>query len=70
MDAGTTARDMPDEDPISSLNGRPGSWDDDVILSSLRAPERDRRLQQINKQCGDTFNWAYDDTSVGLSKWL
>lgn len=48
----------------------PGFWNDDDILSSLRAPERDRRLEQINQQLGDTFNWAYDDTSVGLSNWL
>lgn len=47
-----------------------GFWNDDEILSSLRVPERDRRLEQINQQLGDTFNWAYDDTSVGLSKWL
>lgn len=48
----------------------PGFWNDDMILSSLRAPERDRRLEQIQQQLGDTFNWAYDDTSVGLSEWL
>lgn len=48
----------------------PGFWNDDEILSSLRAPERDRRLEQINQQLGETFNWAYDDSSVGLSEWL
>lgn len=48
----------------------PGFWNDDAILSSLRAPERDRRLEQINQQLGETFNWAYDDASVGLSEWL
>lgn len=48
----------------------PGFWSDDEILSSLRAPERDRRLEQINQRIGDTFNWAYDDSSVGLTKWL
>lgn len=48
----------------------PGFWSDDVILSSLRAPERDRRLEQINQKLGDTFNWAFDDVSVGLNKWL
>lgn len=48
----------------------PGFWNDDEILSSLRAPERDRRLEQIKQQLGDTFNWAYDDTSLGLSEWL
>lgn len=48
----------------------PDIWDDDVILSSLRAPERDRRLEQINQQLGNTFNWVYDDASVGLSEWL
>lgn len=47
-----------------------GFWNDDEILSSLHAPERDRRLEQINQRIGDTFNWAYDDSSVGLSKWL
>lgn len=48
----------------------PNFWDDDKILSSLRAPERDRRLEQINQKLGNTFNWVYDDTSVGLSEWL
>lgn len=48
----------------------PGFWNDDEILSSLRAPERDRRLEQINERIGDSFHWAYDDASVGLSKWL
>lgn len=48
----------------------PGFWDDSEILSSLCAPERDRRLEQISQKLGDMFNWAYDDTSVGLSEWL
>lgn len=48
----------------------PDIWDDDLIMSSLRAPERDRRLEQINRKFGDTFNWVYDDASVGLSEWL
>ncbi|KAJ0108485.1 hypothetical protein J7T55_002089 [Diaporthe amygdali] len=48
----------------------PEFWNGNEILSSLRAPERDRRLEQINEKLGDTFNWAYDDSSVGLSEWL
>lgn len=47
-----------------------GFWNDDEILSSLRAPERDRRLEQIDQKLRDTFNWAYDNTSAGLSEWL
>lgn len=47
-----------------------GFWNDDEILWSLRAPERDRRLEQIDQKLGDTFNWAYDNTSAGLSEWL
>lgn len=30
----------------------PGFWNDDDILLSLRAPERDRRLEQVNQQLG------------------
>lgn len=48
----------------------PDFWNDDKILSSLHAPERDRRLEQINQKLGNTFNWVYDDPSVGLSQWL
>lgn len=48
----------------------PEFWDDDEILSSLHAPERDRRLEQISHRLGNTFNWVYDDTSAGLSEWL
>lgn len=48
----------------------PGFWDSDEIVSSLRVSERDRRLGQINQKVGDTFNWAYDDSSTGLSEWL
>lgn len=48
----------------------PEFWDDDKILSSLHAPERDRRLEQINHRLGSTFSWVYDDTSVGLTEWL
>lgn len=47
-----------------------GFWDDDAIMSSLRAPERDRRLEQIDEKLGNTFNWAYDHPSTGLTGWL
>lgn len=68
MDKGDrNAPKRPDLQPEWTL---PDFWDDDVILSSLRAPERDRRLEQINQKLGNTFNWVYDDASVGLSEWL
>lgn len=45
-------------------------WDNNAILSSLRATERDRRLEQIDEKLGNTFNWAYDHPSTGLIDWL
>lgn len=61
----------PLEDSSIRLNPCPGRfWNDERILSSLRAPERDRRIEQINPNLGNTFNWAYDNVSIGLSEWL
>ncbi|KAK3317712.1 hypothetical protein B0T19DRAFT_296559 [Cercophora scortea] len=47
------------------------SWDCDWILQfSIQSPERDSRLEQIEQKFGHTFDWAYEDPSVGLSQWL
>ncbi|KAI1376505.1 hypothetical protein F4677DRAFT_459687 [Hypoxylon crocopeplum] len=50
------------EDPIF--------WDDETVLKSLHAPERDVRLQQIDPRASYTFDWVYDKASIGLSQWL
>ncbi|KAK4448922.1 hypothetical protein QBC34DRAFT_100924 [Podospora aff. communis PSN243] len=42
----------------------------DVTLRSLRAPERDRRLEQIESVHSHTFGWVYDKRSVGFADWL
>lgn len=61
----------PLDDSNIRLNPCPGIfWNDERILSSLRPPERDRRIEQINPNLGNTFNWAYDNVSTGLSEWL
>ncbi len=41
-----------------------------VTLMSLVPPERDERLEQIDQNFAHTFNWAYEDPSIGLSQWL
>lgn len=60
---------------LDDLNIGPDScpktfWNDEVILSSFRAPERDRRLEQISPNLANTFNWAYYNASIGLTEWL
>lgn len=65
-------------DPSSSLQSQGGrsklddlqSWNQKSIKRSLRAPERDYRLQQIDERVGNTFDWAFDDDSTGLRQWL
>ncbi|KAL7937859.1 hypothetical protein V8C35DRAFT_290115 [Trichoderma chlorosporum] len=56
------------ENPMSATD--PYAWDYEVLLSRLHAPERDRRLEQIEKTFSHTFDWIFDDRSAGLSKWL
>jgi hypothetical protein len=41
-----------------------------ALISRLHAPERDYRLEQIEPRSGQTFDWVFNDRSVGLSKWL
>ncbi|KAL7958841.1 hypothetical protein V8C34DRAFT_323804 [Trichoderma compactum] len=48
----------------------PYTWNYKSLVSRLQAPERDSRLGQIEETFGHTFGWAFDDRSVGLSKWL
>ncbi|KAL6817397.1 hypothetical protein V8C40DRAFT_281633 [Trichoderma camerunense] len=42
----------------------------DSIIRSLRVDERDERLQQIDKSAGCSFEWAFEDPSIGLKNWL
>ncbi|UKZ56123.1 hypothetical protein TrVGV298_009951 [Trichoderma virens] len=48
----------------------PDFWYIKSIIKSLRAPERDKRLSQIDKRAGHSFEWAFEDPSVGLTEWL
>ncbi|VUC31189.1 unnamed protein product [Clonostachys rosea] len=41
-----------------------------VLLRSFAAPERNERLEQIGKKADHTFDWVFDDRSIGLSSWL
>lgn len=41
-----------------------------AIITSIRAPERDERLEQIDKSAGCSFEWAFEDPSIGLNNWL
>ncbi|KAI1804854.1 hypothetical protein F4811DRAFT_561451 [Daldinia bambusicola] len=46
------------------------TWDDKAILKSLRVPDQDLRMQQIDPAANSTFDWVYDNTSTGFSEWL
>ncbi|KAM0524785.1 hypothetical protein ACHAPE_000888 [Trichoderma viride] len=48
----------------------PEFWDTKTITKSINAPERDLRLEQIDKAAGHSFQWAFDKSSVGLTRWL
>lgn len=41
-----------------------------VILSSLRAPERDLRLEEIEEKFRNTFDWIYDRPEPRFTQWL
>lgn len=41
-----------------------------VIISYLKVPERDQRYEQIDQNLGNTFSWAFETRSIGLSQWL
>ncbi|EHK22131.1 uncharacterized protein TRIVIDRAFT_150386 [Trichoderma virens Gv29-8] len=60
--------------PVADKHGSPASLVDpnawDYTVKRLHAPQRDHRLEQIEKKFGHTFDWVFDDRSVGLSKWL
>lgn len=49
---------------------RTNHWNHKTILQSLRAAERDQRLEHITERIGNTFDWAFDEKSVGLVQWL
>ncbi|KAL6693264.1 hypothetical protein J3F84DRAFT_380388 [Trichoderma pleuroticola] len=55
-----------DRDPSKDLD----FWDQDAILKSIRPPERDERLKQIDKSAGCSFEWAFDNPATGLNTWL
>jgi len=40
------------------------------IAQSLRSPERDNRLHQIDPRAGKSFEWAFSEPSIGLTRWL
>ncbi|KAM0250516.1 hypothetical protein ACHAQJ_008607 [Trichoderma viride] len=43
---------------------------DDPSQDSIRAPERDDRLAQIDERAGYSFEWGFNDPSIGLIDWL
>ncbi|KAH8886645.1 hypothetical protein GQ53DRAFT_769210 [Thozetella sp. PMI_491] len=45
------------------------SWDYEVAVNTLRVPESDNRLNQIDERFGNTFSWAVDNQSIGLAQW-
>lgn len=55
---------------IQSSVTDPLIWDDERILNSLHAPERDSRMGQIDPQSKHSFDWVYDKPSIGFSQWL
>jgi hypothetical protein len=40
------------------------------VLQALAPPERDRRLEQIDPRLSQTFDWAFEDDSLGITQWL
>lgn len=60
----------PREQGASNPWVRSQPWNHRLILLSLRAQERDHRLEQIDERVGNTFDWAFDDDSAGLRRWL
>ncbi|EHK42973.1 hypothetical protein TRIATDRAFT_285651 [Trichoderma atroviride IMI 206040] len=48
----------------------PEFWDTNSIIKSINAPERDLRLEQIDVAAGHSFQWAFENSSVGLTRWL
>ncbi|ETS76501.1 hypothetical protein PFICI_11888 [Pestalotiopsis fici W106-1] len=65
-DTSYARQDLLDDARNSELVG----WDYDLIISVLRAPERDQRYGQIVQNVGHTFSWAFETQSIGLSQWL
>ncbi|KAH6608207.1 hypothetical protein Trco_004520, partial [Trichoderma cornu-damae] len=51
-------------------NGTNTEFQLQTIIQSLRAPERDDRLKQIDERAGYSFEWAFEDPSIGLKDWL
>jgi len=41
-----------------------------AIVRSLRPPERDSRLEQIEERAGHSFEWVFDRPEIGLVPWL
>ncbi|UKZ47162.1 hypothetical protein TrVGV298_001376 [Trichoderma virens] len=56
--------------PVADKHGSPASLVDpnawDYTVKRLHAPQRDHRLEQIEKKFGHTFDWVFDDRSVVL----
>ncbi|KAL7963142.1 hypothetical protein V8C34DRAFT_322125 [Trichoderma compactum] len=48
----------------------PDFWDIHSIIGAIHAPERDSRLEQIDVAAGHSFSWAFEESSIGLTRWL
>ncbi|KAK3339632.1 hypothetical protein B0T25DRAFT_618078 [Lasiosphaeria hispida] len=59
-----------DNRPLDVISVHPTIVESLMILRSLRAPERDRRLEQIDEAKAHSFQWVFDDMSIGFAKWL
>ncbi|KAL7815736.1 hypothetical protein V8C26DRAFT_103026 [Trichoderma gracile] len=59
-----TSKGSPDLNQIFDL------WDVNSIVQSIRAPERDERLEQIEDNAGCSFEWVFENPSIGLTSWL
>ncbi|KAI9150625.1 Protein SERAC1 [Paramyrothecium foliicola] len=67
-----SSRDNPQIAQLTRVKESPDGvyWDHDLFIYALRPPERDNRLEQIEKNFGHTFHWAFENSSIGLSDWL
>ncbi|KAK6064177.1 SERAC1 [Seiridium cupressi] len=47
-----------------------GGLSHEDVYKSLHAPERDHRLEQIERKFRNTFDWVYDQSESRFSDWL
>ncbi|KAF3022635.1 hypothetical protein E8E14_013971 [Neopestalotiopsis sp. 37M] len=65
-DANYRGPDLLEDARNSELMG----WDYDLIISLFEAPVRDQIHEEIDKNFGHTFSWAFENPTIGLSQWL